>query len=176
MDDLRYPVGRFSHEGPISDETLHAWIEEIAALPSRMREAVEGLDDAQLDTPYRPDGWTLRQVVHHVPDSHLNAYVRFKWTLTEPEPTIKPYDEAAWAELGDVRAVPVETSLALLEALHKRWVGLMHSLSEADWNRAYYHPADDVTVPLRRAAGMYAWHGRHHLAHLTTTIEREGWR
>ncbi|MEM1055780.1 MAG: YfiT family bacillithiol transferase [Bacteroidota bacterium] len=175
-DDLRYPVGRFSHDGPISEATLREWVAEIAALPARMHEAAAGLTDDYLDTPYRPGGWTLRQVIHHVPDSHLNAYIRFKWTLTEDTPTIKPYDEGAWANLGDVNALPVQAPLAFLEALHARWVGLMRTLTDEQWDRRYYHPHDEMHVSLRMAAGTYAWHGHHHLAHLTTTIQREGWR
>ncbi|MEL6616977.1 MAG: YfiT family bacillithiol transferase [Bacteroidota bacterium] len=173
-DDLRYPVGRFEHEGPISDEQLQAWIGEIAALPAQMRAAARGLTDGQLDTPYRPGGWTLRQVIHHVPDSHLNAVLRFKLALTQDRPTINPYNEAAWAELGDVPVTPVETSLDLLAALHARWVALLSSLAPEAWDRTYLHP-DDGEISLRRVPGIYAWHGRHHLAHLTTTIERHGW-
>ncbi|HIG75047.1 MAG TPA: putative metal-dependent hydrolase [Bacteroidetes bacterium] len=173
-DRLRYPIGTFDHEGSISDETLQTWIGQIAALPAQMREAADGLTEAQLDTPYRPSGWTLRQIIHHVPDSHLHAFVRFKWTLTEDQPVIKAYDEAAWAGLGDVQALPVGVPLAFLDALHARWVGLMRTLRPADWDRAFVHPVGDRVLSLRYAAGMYAWHGRHHLAHLTTTAAR--WR
>lgn len=174
-DDLRYPIGRFEHDGPISDDQLRNWIVQIAELPAQMRHAARGLTDAQLDTPYRPGGWTLRQTIHHVPDSHLNAVLRFKLALTRDHPTILTYEEAAWAELGDVAVTPVETSLDLLSALHARWVALMGTLSPEAWDRAYLHPEDGV-VSLRRMTGMYAWHGRHHLAHLTMTIERHGWR
>ena len=164
-DALRYPIGTFEHTEPVGTDRLSAWIGEIEALPAQMREAVAGLTDRQLDTPYRPGGWTVRQVIHHVPDSHVNAYVRFKWALTEDEPAIKAYDEVAWAELGDVRSVPVSASLDLLSALHARWVGLMRTMTDEDWSRRLLHPENGAMV-LREMAGMYAWHGRHHLAHV----------
>lgn len=174
MTDPRYPIGRFEAPARITPAHLGAWIADVEALPGQMRAAVAGLSDAQLDTPYRPGGWTLRQVVHHVPDSHLNCYVRFKWALTEAEPTIKPYDEGAWAELPDVAGTPVAVSLALLGAVHARWAVLLRSLTEADWGRRFVHPESGPTT-LAEAVGSYAWHGRHHLAHIETTVEREGW-
>jgi uncharacterized damage-inducible protein DinB len=149
-------------------------IDEIAAAPAALRKAVEGLTEAQLDTPYRPGGWSVRQVAHHVPDSHMNAYVRFKLAVTEDSPTIKPYDEAAWAELADVKTVPVATSLALLDAVHERWVAFLRSLGEADWARTFRHPELGV-VPLEKNLALYAWHGRHHVAHVTALRERIGW-
>jgi hypothetical protein len=174
VSDLAYPIGKFAWSGPGSAVDRARRIEEIAAAPAALRKAVEGLADAQLDTPYRPGGWTVRQVAHHVPDSHVNAYVRFKLAVTEDTPTIKPYDEAAWATLADVRAVPVATSLALLEALHARWVALLKSLGEADWARTFRHPELGV-VPLEKNLALYAWHGRHHVAHVTALRERMGW-
>ena len=174
MDDLRYPIGRFEHDGPISDADLSGWIADIEALPADLRAAVAGLDDAQLDTPYRPEGWTVRQVVHHVGDSHLNALARFKLALTEDTPTIKPYKEARWAELAD-HALPVEPGLALVEALHARWVPILRSLDRNDLARTYVHPERDRTLTLGWTVGMYAWHGRHHVAHITALREREGW-
>lgn len=174
MSDLRYPIGRFEHDGPVTDDDLTRWIGEIEALPEQLRRAVEGLTDAQLDTRYRPGGWTLRQVVHHLPDSHTNAYVRFKWALTEDEPAIKTYDEKRWAELDDARTASVETSLALLAALHARWVATLRTLTTEQWSRPYVHPKSGPWA-LDWATGQYAWHGRHHLAHITTTVEREGW-
>lgn len=168
----QYPIGRFAHEGPVGDEDLERWIGEIEALPERMRRAVEGLTEAQLDTPYRPGGWTLRQVVHHVPDSHLNAYLRCKWALTEDEPRIKPYDEKGWAELADSRTLPVGPSLDLLAALHARWVALLRSLTREQLARRFVHP-ESGPVELAWAVGSYAWHGRHHLAHVTSTLARE---
>ena len=177
MNDLRYPLGRFAHDGPISDDQLTAWIGALDALPTQMRQAVDGLSDAQFDTPYRPDGWTVRQVVHHVPDSHLNAFVRFKWTLTEETPTIKAYDEARWAELPDTQAVPVATALDFLTALHARWVGLLRAMDRANFERALIHPEHPDAPPMQLGwmTGMYAWHGQHHVAHITRLREREGW-
>jgi len=175
MSDLRYPIGQFEHHGPVDPHQLDVWIGQIEALPEQMRQAVEGLADGQLDTTYRPRGWTLRQVVHHVPDSHLNSYIRFKWALTEDEPLIKAYDEQGWAELADYRMVPVRTSLDLLASLHERWVGLLRGLSPAQLSRQFRHPVSDP-AELAHNVGLYAWHGRHHLAHITSTIDRHGWR
>ena len=174
MNDLRYPNGRFEHDGPVSDADLARWIDAIETLPSELRAAVAGLDDTQLDTPYRPEGWTVRQVVHHVGDSHLNALVRFKLALTEATPTIKPYAEAHWAELAD-HALPVEPGLALVDAVHTRWVPILRSLDRNAFARTYVHPEHGRTLALDWTAGMYAWHGRHHVAHITALREREGW-
>jgi hypothetical protein len=172
--DLRYPVGRYLPPEPITAAHRPEWIEQIARAPAALREAVRGLSDAQLDTPYRPGGWTVRQVVHHVPDSHLNAYTRFKLALTEDEPTIKPYDEARWATLEDGRHGPPDVSLALLEALHTRWVRLLRSLDAEDFARPFNHP-EHGKLTLDWTLGMYAWHGRHHVAHITSLRAREGW-
>ena len=174
MDDLRYPIGRFSHNGPVSDVDLMGWIDAIESLPGQVRAAIDGLSDAQLDTPYRRDGWTVRQVVHHVPDSHLNAFVRFKWTLTEEAPTIKAYEEARWAELPDTQAVPIATALDFLTALQARWVGLIRALDREAFVRTFVHPVSGPT-DLAHTTGMYAWHGRHHVAHITRLAERAGW-
>jgi hypothetical protein len=174
VSDLAYPIGKFAWKGPGDAKSRAGQIEAIAAAPEALRAAVAGLSEAQLDTPYRPGGWTVRQVAHHVPDSHLNAYVRFKLAVTEDTPTIKPYDEAAWATLADVKAVPVATSLALLEALHARWVALLSSLDDAAWRRTFLHPELGV-VPLEKNLALYAWHGRHHVAHVTALRERMAW-
>jgi uncharacterized damage-inducible protein DinB len=174
VSDLSYPIGKFRWEGPGTAADRARRIDEIAAAPAALRKAVAGLDDAQLDTPYRPGGWTVRQVAHHVPDSHLNAYVRFKLAVTEDAPTIKPYDEAAWAELADVKTVPVAASLALLEALHERWAAFLRSLGEAEWARTFRHPELGV-VPLGKNVALYAWHGRHHVAHVTSLRARMSW-
>jgi hypothetical protein len=175
VTDLRYPVGKFElADDNLTDDQRRLYIAQIAETPLRLREAVEGLTGEQLDTAYRPGGWTVRQVVHHVPDSHLNSYVRFKLALTESEPTIKPYDEARWAALDDSRATPIEVSLALLESLHERWVILLGSLSADDFTRAFRHP-ELGTVSLNRNVALYAWHGRHHVAHITSLRERMGW-
>jgi hypothetical protein len=175
MEDLRYPIGKFTADPEVTDAKRPRWIEEIAATPASLRAAVAGLSDARLDTPYRPGGWTVRQVVHHLPDSHLNAYVRFKLALTEAEPTVKTYEEAAWAELSDGRSGPVELSLGLLETLHGRWVLLLRAMSPTDFGRTLRHP-ELGRVNLDTYLQMYAWHGRHHVAHITSLRERMGWR
>jgi hypothetical protein len=173
--DPRYPVGKFVRPtGPLTGPERRVLIEQIAATPARMREAVAGLSDAQLDTPYREGGWSARQVVHHVPDSHMNAYTRVKLALTEVEPTIRPYDEAAWATLNDVRDTPVETSLLLLESLHARWNTILTAMSDADFARTLIHPQHGV-MTLDDLTAMYAWHGRHHVAHVTSLRQRSGW-
>ncbi len=174
MTDLRYPIGRFEHQGEVTEKELGRWLDEIEALPAAVRQAVAGLSDEQLDTPYRPGGWTLRQVVHHIPDSHLNSYVRFKWALTEDEPAIKTYEEARWAELADYRTVPIETSLDFLDLLHQKWAALLRSLTPEQWSRRFVHP-EWGKIDLATTLGVYAWHGRHHLAHITTIAERHDW-
>lgn len=173
--DLRYPVGKFQFPESVSREERNGFVSQIAETPARLRSAVAGLGEAQLDTPYRPGGWTVRQVVHHVPDSHLNSYTRFRLALTEEEPTIKPYAEDRWAELADARTAPIEVSLRLLECLHSRWVGLLRSLSEEQWKRAFRHP-DLGPIRLEQNAALYAWHGRHHVAHIANLRERLGWK
>ncbi len=172
--DLRYPVGQFSFTGTISAAERASLIDQIAATPEQMRAAVHGLDDEQLDTPYRPGGWTVRQVVHHVPESHLNSYIRFKLAITEDEPTIKPYFEDRWAELQDALSSPVEPSLNLLEALHQRWVWFLRSLRNEDFDRTFQHPEQGV-VSLNKNVALYAWHGRHHVAHITALHDRNAW-
>jgi hypothetical protein len=172
--DLRYPVGKFERPERVSEEQIASFIGVIAETPARLRTAVAGLAPAQLDTPYRPGGWTVRQLVHHVPDSHMNAYVRFRLALTEDEPTIKTYEESRWAELADAKTSPTEPSLLLLENLHLRWVLLLRSLTPEDWKRTFRHP-DLGLMRLDQNLALYAWHGRHHVAHVTSLREREGW-
>ena len=172
--DLRYPIGKFKFPETVSPEDRLKFIDQIDATPARLRAAIAGLSPEQLETPYRPGGWTVRQVVHHVPDSHLNSYVRFKLALTEEEPIIKPYHEDRWAELADSRAVPVEVSLALLDSLHRRWVALLRSLAPNDWARTFRHPELGL-VSLDKNLALYGWHGRHHEAHITNLRERMGW-
>ncbi len=175
MTDLRFPIGQFKFEDRhLSDAERAAYIDQIAETPRRLREAVRGLTTEQLDTPYRPGGWTVRQVIHHVPDSHLNSYVRFKLALTEDEPVIKPYDEAGWAALPDSRIAPVEASLGLLDSLHERWVVLLGSLAPSDFARSFSHP-ERGRVSLGTNLALYAWHGKHHVAHITSLRERMGW-
>jgi uncharacterized damage-inducible protein DinB len=172
--DLRYPVGRFRRPESLDEAERRRAIDAIAGTPAKLRAALAGLTDVQLDTPYRPDGWTVRQVVHHVPDSHMNAYVRFKLALTEDEPTIKPYDEARWAELPDTRETPIESSLALLDRLHDRWVRLLRAMSVDDFARRLRHPEMGVQR-LDQVLALYDWHGRHHVGHVTSLRERMGW-
>jgi len=175
MDNLRYPIGPFRYTGQGSPARREQWIDEIAAAPAQLRAAVASLSPGQLDTPYRPDGWTVRQVVHHLPDSHLNAYTRIKLALTEEEPTIKPYEEARWAELPDARTGPIEPSLALLEFLHQRWLLLLRKLRPADFARRFRHPEHNRMFGLDEVVAMYAWHGKHHVAHITSLRRRMGW-
>jgi hypothetical protein len=174
LEQLRYPIGHFDATQQINDDRLSQFILAISALPARVREAVETLTAQQLDTPYREGGWTVRQVVHHLPDSHLNGYTRHKLALTEENPTIRPYNETAWAELNDGKHGDVAISLALLEALHKRWVLLLLSLSEEQLARTFVHPVNG-SYTIRQHIGLYAWHGEHHLAHITELKKRMGW-
>jgi hypothetical protein len=173
--DPRYPVGRFKRPAALTAAERAAAIDIIAEAPAAMRAAVKGLTDEKLDTPYRDGGWTVRQVVHHVPDSHMNAYVRFKLALTEDVPTIKPYDEARWAELEDGKSALVRESLDLLEMLHARWVYLLHRMRPADFERKLNHPDWDAPLSLDAMLALYAWHSRHHVAHITTLRKRNGW-
>ena len=173
--DLRYPVGEFQAPKSVDEKLRAELIQQVAEAPSRLRAAVGGLSDQQLDTPYRPGGWTVRQVVHHIPDSHLNAYIRFKLALTEQDPTIKPYEQQLWAELHDSRTAPIEMSLSLLESLHKRWVLLLQSLKPSEFSRTFRHPELGL-MTLDKTLALYAWHGRHHVAHITSLRERMGWR
>ena len=174
MEDLRYPIGKFQFPDKVSEAQRKQFIDEIAAAPAQLRSAVHGLSAEQLETPYRDGGWTVRQVVHHVPDSHLNSYVRFKLALTEDEPTIKPYDEACWAQLDDSRNTPMEISLSLLDSLHQRWINLLRSLTASDWQRKFRHPALGL-ISLEQNLALYAWHGKHHVAHITSLRQRKGW-
>lgn len=173
--DLSYPIGRFDFKAPVPPEARPGLIGQIAAAPGLLRQAIAGLDSGQLDTPYRPGGWTVRQVVHHVPDSHMNSYMRFRLALTEDEPTVKPYDEAKWAQLHDARTLPPEPSLALLENLHTRWVELLRQMTDADFRRTFRHPEIGL-VRLDTNLALYAWHGRHHTAHITGLRQRMGWQ
>ena len=171
--DLSYPVGRFDHTVARTVDTRRAAVEDIAALPAKMREAVRGLMDAQLDTPYRPGGWTVRQLVHHVADSHMNAYIRTKLVLTEENPTIKPYDQDAWSLLPDTK-LPIDGSLAILDAVHERWTVVNRSLRDMDFARTFVHP-ELGQLTLDRQLHLYGWHSRHHVAHITGLRRREGW-
>lgn len=171
--DIKYPIGTFQFNDEITSSVLNMWIDEIEDLPRLLRDAVKNLDNEQLDTPYRAGGWTVRQVIHHIADSHMNAYVRFKLALTEENPIIKPYDETKWAELSDY-SLPIEPSLILLETLHRRWTYLLRSLTPADMEKTFIHP-DSGEVSVGKNIGIYAWHGKHHLAHITSLCNRQGW-
>lgn len=174
MTDLRYPIGPFTYAGESSEEQRQGFIDRIEATPARLRAAIQGLTPEQLDTPYRPGGWTVRQVVHHVPDSHINSYCRFRLALTEETPGAKGYFEDRWAELCDARTAPVEYSLALLDALHRRWVVLLRAMTPADFARTFLH-SQLGPVTLDRNLALYAWHGDHHVAHITSLRSRMGW-
>jgi hypothetical protein len=174
MSDLSFPIGKFYYEGPPSEDQKQKLIDDIARTPANLRAAVAGLSPQQLDTPYRPGGWTVRQVAHHVPDSHMNAYIRFKLALTEAEPTIKPYEQQLWAELADTIDTPMEVSLTMLDSLHDRWVRLLRSLGPQAWKRTFRHPELGV-LALEKNLALYSWHGRHHVAHITALRERSGW-
>ena len=176
--DLRYPIGKFEWNPPENEEQMAKrraqYVEALAKLPANMRAAVQGLGAEQLDTPYRPEGWTVRQLVHHVPESHMNAYIRFKLALTEDNPAIKPYDEKEWAKLPDVAITPIEVSLQLLAALHARWVDIVRLMPPSDFARTLYHP-ERGTLTLDHLLAMYAWHSAHHSAHITSLRDRMGW-
>jgi hypothetical protein len=174
MSDLRYPIGKFQMPKAVSKPEREGFLQEVEQLPSRLREAIAGLGDAQLDTPYRPDGWTVRQVVHHLPDSHMNSYIRFKLAVTEDAPTIRPYLEERWAELHEARTGPVMLSLNLLEALHRRWSVFLRSLTDSDYQKTFIHPQYGP-FRLEQSLAMYAWHGKHHVAHITSLRERNKW-
>jgi uncharacterized damage-inducible protein DinB len=173
--DLRYPIGEFKYNGPNTRQQQIELINQIAEAPRNLRNAARDLSAEQLDTPYRPDGWTVRQVIHHLPDSHVNSYVRFKWALTEDEPVIKAYDEVRWSDLEDARNAPPEISLSLLEALHRRWVLVLRSLTAEDFKRTYRRPELGL-MTLDKTLSLYAWHGRHHVSHITSLRERMSWQ
>jgi len=165
LDPLKYPIGKFTPPSSYTEQQMLVWLDNIRTLPGKVHNAVMALTEAQLDTPYRPGGWTIRQVVHHIADSHINAFVRLKWALTENNPTIKPYHEADWALLPDYK-LPVEPTLRMLEGLHLRFVTILENLDDEQWDRTFIHPDSGETIPLRRLLGLYAWHGNHHLAHI----------
>lgn len=175
LEQLKYPIGKFTAPATISAIQLRNYIDDIRYLPAQIELAVQHLDSHQLETPYRPDGWTINQVVHHVADSHMNALIRVKLALTEDNPIIKPYEEALWAELPDVANTPINISITLLHALHTRWVNVLDRLSEEQWARTFTHPANKTTSTLKVATGLYAWHSKHHLAHIENLKERNNW-
>ncbi len=174
IDFLKYPIGKYT-EQPFSEQQLHEWLLDIEYLPMHIENAVTNLDAHQLDTPYREDGWTVKQVVHHVADSHMNAYIRFKLGLSEDNPVIKPYNQDAWAQMPDTMNLPVNLSVTLLHALHLRWMEILKNIAGEQWNRTVLHPEYQKQMTLWYLLGMYAWHSRHHVAHITRLRERMGW-
>lgn len=172
--ELQYPIGQ-EEDKPITEENIKEWIKNLEELPQKLKEAVADLSDEQLDTSYRPDGWSIRQVVHHVADSHMNSFIRFKLALTENNPTITPYEETLWAELPDASLMPVTPSLHIIEGLHARWTALLHSLSLEDYQRTFYHPGSQKTLTLGECARHYSWHSLHHTAHITSLRGRMNW-
>jgi hypothetical protein len=173
-EDIRYPVGKFDPKPELTHDERVLLIQQIADAPAKLRQAVRGLREEHLDVPYRQGGWTIRQQVHHLPDSHMNAYIRFKLAMTEEQPPIKPYKEDLWSELVDAKSSPIELSLTLLESLHSRWVIFLRSMKDADFGRTLMHPENGL-MKLDRVLQLYAWHGRHHIAHITSQRERMGW-
>jgi hypothetical protein len=175
IEKLKYPIGKYKAPEVISENQISDWIAQINDLPSKLRAAVSGLTDVQLNTPYRKEGWTLRQVVHHIPDSHMNGYIRFKVAITEENPVIRPYYENRWAECDEAKNADVNISIDLLESLHRRWVLFLRSLKYKDFEHSYIHPENKSTYILKEATGLYAWHGEHHLHHILSTRERNNW-
>lgn len=173
--DLRYPIGDFSFPDKVTPQEREAYLQDIERLPINLRAVVTGLTDEQLDTPYREGGWTIRQVVHHVPDSHLNSYIRFRWALTEDQPTIKAYYEDRWAELPDASSAPIEPSLQLLEAVHQRWLLLLRAMDDQAYSRTLVHPHTQRTIRLDEMLALYSWHGKHHVAHIQSLKDRKDW-
>lgn len=174
MTDLRYPIGKYEPQ-PLSQKQKQSWLNDLKYLPDDLERAVQNLDEQQLNTPYREGGWSVKQVVHHVADSHMNSLIRFKLGLTEENPTIKPYDEAAWANLDDVDAVLINVSLTLLHGIHLRLVKTIENLTDEQWQRTLFHPEHQKQMTLWYLLGMYAWHGKHHTAHITSLRERNNW-
>lgn len=175
LEQLQYPIGKYEIPDPITENHVSEWISVLEDLPARFEKMVSGLSEEQLETPYRPGGWTVRQVIHHVSDSHHHSYIRFKWGLTEDNPVIKPYFEKEWANLFDTRTAPVQMSLNHLKAVHFKLVYLLRGLSKEQLQRTFTHPEGNEVTTLKENIGRYAWHGSHHFAHIENLIKREGW-
>ena len=174
MEDLSYPIGRFVSQ-PYSDKELKERLMAIMFLPKELENAIQNLDEYQIETPYRPDGWTVKQLINHIADSHMNAFIRFKLGLTEENPTIKPYNQDAWVNLNDTKIVPINVSITLVHALHARWAALLNGISSADLERTVFHPEQKKEITLWHMLGLYAWHGKHHVKHITALRERMKW-
>ena len=170
LEQWKYPIGRFKYEGEYDEATRTQYLESIRTLPARLKSITENLSEAQLDQPYRPGGWTIKQLIHHIADSHMNSMIRFKWALTEDHPTIKTYDEGAWAKLSDYTTTPISVSLQLLQALHIRWINLMMSFTTTEWERTVVHPEMGKTISLNEFLALYAWHSEHHLEHIRRAL------
>jgi hypothetical protein len=175
IDFLRFPIGKFSAPNSISKEQLYNWINQLEKFPAEVQKVASLLSDNQLNTHYRPGGWTIRQVIHHLPDSHLNAYIRFKLAVTEENPIIRPYHEDRWAACKEAKSADISISLSLLESLHFRWAAFLRTLTDEEFDRSYIHPETNKMFKLKEVLGMYVWHGNHHLAHITETIKRNKW-
>jgi uncharacterized damage-inducible protein DinB len=175
MDNIRYPIGKFQAPAALREEDVKRWISDIRQVPAKLREAVSGLDEEQLNTPYRDGGWTVAQVVHHIADASMNAFLRTKWVLTEDVPSIKPFEENEWAKTVEARSLPIDPSLQLLEGLHERWARLLESLRAEDFERTFYHEGTKEIVPLYVLTALHAWHGNHHTAQIISLRERKGW-
>lgn len=176
IEQLKYPIGKFEKPTTITKDLLLKWISDISSFPARIKKEVNGLSDEQLDTPYRPDGWTIRQVVHHCADSHMNSLIRLKLALTEDQPTIRPYYEDRWAKLSDSKNMPIESSLKMIEGIHDRWTVLLNNLTEVEYGRIFIHPEHGKTFRIDENIGVYAWHCNHHLAHIQETKSRNNWK
>lgn len=175
IESLKYPIGKFEKSSEITQSLINTWIKDIEAFPDKLKHEVQNLSQEQLDTPYRPDGWTIRQVVHHVADSHMNSFIRIKLALTEDNPVIKPYLEAKWAELPDTKNYPVQISLNIIQALHERWGYLLKALTEEELDRTFIHPESNKEFTIKEMIGFYAWHSNHHLAHITSIKKAKNW-
>lgn len=175
LDQLKYPIGKYAFNKDAGENEINQWVSEIGQFPATLKNAVKGLNDAQLDAPYREGGWTVRQVVHHMADSHMNAFIRLKLALTEDHPTIKPYEENLWAEMSDSKNFPIESSLSLVESLHVRWVQMLKNIKTSELDRTVYHPSSKRDMSVKFLLGLYAWHGKHHVAHITELRKRMKW-
>ena len=175
IEQLSYPMGKFAFNANADENEIHRWISDIELLPAQVKNAVKGLSSSQLDTPYRDGGWSVRQVIHHIADSHMNAYIRFKLALTEDNPTIKPYNEKLWAELDDSKHQPIELSLAIIEPLHSRWVHVIKKINKVDYSRTVFHPESKREMSIKFLLHLYSWHGKHHTAHINSLRDRNKW-